>query len=154
MERPEPQRVRSEAEQAASAIEIIQAQPIVQQPGAMPGNSGEPVPTAEGKLGMAPAQPSSNGTVAPAVRGGIDASLGGMGKSAIGARSGADMSDQSRSEDTTKGSARGGQTPGGDRQEDQVIRELRDGIALDPNAHHHRGHDHDHGLDDGYGMGD
>ncbi|MFS0774314.1 type IV secretion system DNA-binding domain-containing protein [Sphingomonas sp. 1P08PE] len=154
MERPEPQRVRSEAEQAASAIEIIQAQPIVQQPGTAPATPGEPASIVDGKSATTPTQPSGNTPVAPGVRGGIDASLGGMGKSAIGARSGSDMSDQSRSDGTAKGAARGGQTPGEDRQEDQVIRELRDGIALDPNAHHHRGHDHDHGLDDGYGMGD
>ncbi|SEJ98439.1 hypothetical protein SAMN05428950_10843 [Sphingomonas sp. OV641] len=29
------------------------------------------------------------------------------------------------------------------------MRELRDGIGTESTKHHDRGHDHDHGLDDG-----
>ena len=155
MDKPEPPRVRSAAELAASAMEIIQAQPVVQQPGATQGNPSEPAGAVDGRATAAPAQPSGNGAVPRAGPGGIDASLGGMGKSAIGARPGSDVGDQSRSDGAAKAAARGGQTPGEEKQEDQVLRELRDGIAVDPHHHHHhRGHDHDHGLDDGYGMGD
>lgn len=59
-----------------------------------------------------------------------------------------------RSAGAERSADRTGDTVREDRQEDQVIRELRDGIAVDNRDHHHHGHDHDHGLDDGYGMGD
>ena len=44
----------------------------------------------------------------------------------------------------------------GDRQEDQSVRELRDGFATNSNAeHHHRhqGHDHSPAIDDDMDMG-
>lgn len=43
----------------------------------------------------------------------------------------------------------------GDRQEDQSVRELRDGFATDRNGdHHHRHHGHDHSpeIDDDMEM--
>jgi hypothetical protein len=64
------------------------------------------------------------------------------------------MDGPSRSDVASKGVAKGGERVSQERQEDQVLRELRDGIAVDTRAHHHHGHDHDHGIDDGYGMGD
>jgi type IV conjugative transfer system coupling protein TraD len=156
LEKPEPQRGKSEAEQAASAIEINQGQPVVLQTSTAPGASADQPVVADGKPGATPSQSNNATATAPVGMGRVDATMGGMGTSTLGARSGADMGDQSRSESASKSVARAGDSHSQDRQEDQVIRELRDGIAVDPRAEHHHGHghDHDHGIDDGYGMGD
>ena len=154
LEKPEPQRERSEAERAAAGIEINQSQALTTLAIPQPGGTGEQTMTS-GQRGVSPGP--QQGSLTPAALDGRAARapmMAGMGNAVTGARSGQDGPEMGRSAGAERSADRTGDTVREDRQEDQVIRELRDGIAVDNRDHHHHGHDHDHGLDDGYGMGD
>ncbi|OYY89863.1 MAG: conjugal transfer protein TraD [Sphingomonas sp. 28-66-16] len=154
LEKPEPQRERSEAERAAAGIEINQPQALTTLAIPQPAGTGEQAVTS-GPRGVSPGP--QQGSLTPAALDGRAARapmMAGMGNAVTGARSGQDMPEMGRSAGAERSADRTGDTVREDRQEDQVIRELRDGIAVDNRDHHHHGHDHDHGLDDGYGMAD
>lgn len=150
LEKREPQREKSEAEKAASAIEIGQPQAVAMQPSTTSPAASQQGVTIDGKTGevLSP-RPQPSGL--PGAR---DAAMGGMGTAINLGRSGPEASDQNRAVEATRPSARGEAGPADTRQEEQVMRELRDGIGTESTKHHDRGHDHDNGLDDGYGMGD
>jgi hypothetical protein len=154
LEKPEPQKERSEAEKAASAIEVTHPQPLPVPPSASPTPAFQQGVVIDGKTGEVIAARSQPSGSAPLGRPGVDATMAGMGTSLLGGRPSSDGQDQTRSVEAGKSAARGEAGPADTRQEEQVMRELRDGIGTESTKHHDRGHDHDHGLDDGYGMGD
>lgn len=142
---PEPRRGQSEAEKAAAAMDVVGATQVALdqipgKPAAAPAQGTAPTSLSDEKAG-----------IRPPVAGGRDSfriADPGMSRNA-------EPSQQTDRGDNARPTGNPILDRLDDRQEDQSVRELRDGFATGTtNDHHHRHHGHDHSpaLDDDTGM--
>lgn len=144
---PEPRKGQSEAEKAAAAMDVVGATQVALDQ--IPGRSGGAAPQGTG--------PTKSGDAKEAPPSPVKAARAGLRLTDPGMTRSLDPGQQ-----TARGDgARSIGNPvldrlDGDRQEDQSVRELRDGFATIGNAdHHHRHHGHDQSpsVDDDMDMG-
>lgn len=143
----EPRKGQSEAEKAAAAMDVVGATQVAldQLPGHAAGTS--PQATASAPLSDDKETPLSK----------VQAARAGLRLTDPGMTRNLDQGQQAARGDAVRSTG----NPildrlDGDRQEDQSVRELRDGFATNSNAeHHHRhqGHDHSPAIDDDMDMG-
>ena len=151
----EPRRGQSEAEKAATGIDVVGAVPVVLDQ--ITGKAVTTAPAGPDAVRASDAATPVNAAVprlANTGASGIDAVMGGMGMSLVDHRQGTGNADQSRGDGEPAQDNPGLRRSDPDRHEDQAIRETRDGFAIDRNADHHRHHGHDHSpeIDDDMEM--